>query len=264
MTLASPLTASPRPRIRDPLSPTRSPAWWMLVVIVLLLPLATAVKTASNSEVPGPLTLFSFGFLLPSALGPLLAALLYVAPFSGQVADGWLLYTRTRRSPRETLRRHALRSALIPAAVLTGGTLLLGVYAFVLGPFGLDGGRPGDAEVAMFTQLTAISTPLYVIVFALWQGLWAAVFSLMSFLILLLTGRRALALSLPLIGIFADNVAMEFSGNALLRAVSSIDPFSVVQAPIWTAAVPLLWWLAALAALAGLLRWRGQEIPVFR
>lgn len=250
--------------MRDPLAPTRSPRWWLLVALVAAAPTATALALASTSQLDGPLTIFSLGFLIPSTLGPLLAAMLYVLPFSGQVTDGWLLYTRTRRSPQATLRRHALLSAVIPFTVFAGGTLLLGVASFVLGPFGVDGGRPADAAAAMFTQLMSTSTALYVLVVALWQGMWAAIFSLMSLLVLLLTGRRALAFSLPLIGLWAENAALDTTDNALVRTVSSIDPFTVVQAPIWVAAVPLLWWLAALALLHGLFRRRLLESPALQ
>lgn len=255
---------APVKRIPDRITPTRSPAWWILVVAVFVAPTATALPLASNSVLDSPLTIFSLGFVIPSALGPLLAAMLYVVPFSGQVVDGWILYTCTRRSAQQTLRRHALLSAAIPFAVFAGGTALLGVMSFVVGPFGLDGGRPSDVHTAMFTQIMGLSTPLYVLVFALWQGLWAAIFSVISYLILLLTRHRALAFSLPLIALWVDNAALDLSDHALFRAVSSIDPFTVTQAPIWVAAVPLLWWLAGVGALYAILRRRGLDIPAFR
>lgn len=251
-------------RIPDTLSPGRSIVWCIFVFAIFVAPTATALPLASNSELDSPLTIFSLGFVLPSALGPLLAAMLYVVPFSGQVVDGWLAYTCTRRSGQRTLRRHALLSAGIPFVVFAGGTIVLGVMSFVLGPFGLDGGRASDAGAAMFTQIMAVNTPLYVLVFALWQGLWAAIFSVMSYLILLLTKRRALAFSVPLITLWLDNVALDLTDNALIRTVSSIDPFSVVQAPIWVAVIPLLWWFAALIALCAVLRSRGLEVPAFR
>lgn len=264
MTLRTISGAESQSRLPDPLAPSRSLVWWSFVVAVLVAPTATALPLASNSELDGPLTIFSLGFVLPSALGPLLAAMLYAAPFSGQVVDGWLPYTCTRRSAQHTLRRHALMSAGIPFAVFAGGTVLLGVMSFVLSPFGVDGGRSSDAGEAMFTQIMAVSTPLYVLVFALWQGLWAAIFSSMSYLILLLTRRRALAFSVPLIALWVDNAVLDLTDNALMRAVSSIDPFTVVQAPIWVAAVPLLWWLAALGALYAVLRLHGLENSALR
>lgn len=207
------------------------------------------------------MTLFSLSFEIQALVGPLLAVALFVVPVSEQFTNGWFLYARTRQGVRDRLSRIALSSAVVPAAVMAAATLLSALYAFVFGPFGVAVPGPGSSEYATFTQLTAFSGTLYVLVVALWQGVWAAVFSLVALGLLLLTGRRAIAFGVPLILYWVDNAVLGTSGMEVFRTVSSINPFTVTQSPIWTAAAPLLWWLGLLLVLAALLRHRRGDLP---
>lgn len=255
------LVAPARRRSRNQLSIVRGPLWWVLALVVTVAPTVTAAWTGAGSSLDSPMTLFSLSFEIQALIGPLLAVALYVVPVSEQFTNGWFLYTRTRQDMRKRLVRIALRSAVVPAGVLAAATLLCALYAFGFGPFGMAVPGPSSSEYATFTQITAASGVLYVIVIALWQGLWAAVFSLVALGLLLLSARRAVAFGIPLVLYWIDNAVLGTSGLEVFRSVSSINPFTVTQSPIWTAAVPLLWWVGILVVLVVLLRHRRGDVP---
>lgn len=241
----------------------RQPLWWALVLAVVVAPAIVAARMGAGSILDSSMTLFSLGFEIQALIGPLLAVALYVVPISEQFTHGWFLYARTRQSLRERLLRLALSSAAIPAAVMTAATLLTALYAFAVGPLGVAVPGPDSSDYATFTQITAVSGVLYVIVVALWQGLWAAIFSLVGLGLLLLTGRRAVAFAIPLVLYWVDNAVVSASDQAIFRTVSSLNPFTVTQAPIWTAAVPMLWWVGILVVLFALLRCRRGDVSSF-
>ncbi|WP_157773310.1 hypothetical protein [Brachybacterium vulturis] len=242
------------------LSIARRPMWWGLVLAVVVAPTLVAASMGAGSILDSPMTLFSLSFEIQALIGPLLVVALYVVPISEQFTNGWFLYTRTRQDLRHRLLALTLHSTAIPAAVMMAATLLSALYAFGFGPFGVALPGPSSSDYATFTQLTAASGILYVAVVVMWQGLWAAIFSLVAFGLLLLTGRRAVAFAIPLVLYWVDNAVIGAAGQASFRSVSSINPFTVTQSPIWTAAVPLLWWVGILVMLAALLHHRRGEV----
>lgn len=143
-------------------------------------------------------------------------------------------------------------------------TLLAACFAFAVGPFGLAVPGAEVSDYATFTQITATSGVLYILVVAAWQGVWAAVFSVVALGLLLLTGRRAIAFAMPLVLYWVDNVVAGVSGLESFRTVSSINPFTVTQAPIWTALVPLLWWGGLVVVLAALVRYRRGDLAALQ
>lgn len=258
---AAKLAPPARRRYSHRLSLLRRPTWWALVVVVIVAPTIVAERMGASSILDSPMSLFSLSFEIQALIGPLVAVALFVVPVSEEFTNGWLLYTRTRQDLRERLLRLVLRSATVPAAVMTAATLLSALYAFAFGPFGAAVPGASSSDYATFTQITAVSGVLYVVVVALWQGLWAAVFSLVALGLLLLTGRRAFAFAIPLVLYWADNAVLGTSGLEVFRSVSSVNPFTVMQSPIWTAAVPLSWWVGILAMLAVLIRHRRGDLP---
>jgi hypothetical protein len=236
---------------------------WLTAVLVAAMLLAPSLYATSISDtfaLYGPTdfyTLILEGLALP-LIFPLLAAALYVAPFSTQLSNRYLVYTRTRADIRRTLVSKAGANATLAFVVFFGTAFVPFIWAYLLEPaFGLvtyrtEGLDPEAAALTAttFSQLLAYGTWVYGVGFSLWLGLNGALYATIGFFLLFFIANRFVAISVPFVAVIVVGFFM-----AVLQvpqfAPGSVMPFNLIQFPIWVPFVPFTV-LAALAATAAL------------
>lgn len=244
--------------IRAELVSTSSWLTGLLVVAMLVVPSLYATKISDAYALYGPTdfyTLILEGFALP-LIFPLLAVALYVAPFSTQLSNRYLVYTRTRADIGRTLVSKACANATLAFVVFFLTGFVPFVWAYLLEPaFGLityytDTLNPAASaqDATTFSQLLAYGPWVYGLGFSVWLGLNGALYATIGFLLLFFIPNRFLAMSVPFVAVNVVGFVM-----AVLQvpqfAPGSVMPFNLIQFPIWVPFVPFTV-LAALAAAA--------------
>jgi hypothetical protein len=246
--------------------------WWVFAAGVVAFPAVAGLARRQSVSLQVPMDLFELGFELPAVVFPLLAVGICVVAFSSEVAHGWIVYVRTRAGLGRFLAARAVGVAVATFAVFFLAVALWGAVAFGVGPaagWAPDGSLPALSEAdaalatqqaATFTRVAAAGAGVYVAVYAIWVGLWGALFALIAFLVLLLTGNRLLAFVAPVGLYWVENIVLANLGLEVFRSVSAVFPFSIEQQPVATALVPLAVWLALAGVLAGDLVRRRLEV----
>jgi hypothetical protein len=259
--------------IRNELKTFLQPTWVAFAIVIIAFPTVAGLIQQPSVQIQAPMELFELGFEILALIFPLLAVGLYVIAFSSETANRWIVYVRARTSLRRYLALKLCTNALVSFSVFFVAVAVWGLVAFGIAPrvgwapngLGpeLSGHQILDLTVheATFSQVAAAGTWLYVLVYAAWVGLWAAAFSSVALLLLLLTNNRLLAFAAPLVLYWVDNVVLANLGLESLRAVTSAFPFAIRQQPIASAIVPLLVWAIFSATLARVLAVRRLEVP---
>ena len=193
---------------------------------------------------------------------PVLVVAVYLLGFTERLRQRWIFYARPRVSIRRYLAHEALKNAAIAFAVFFAFALASGVVVFYIIPatgvtfdtIGPGTVFPSDAEFARLTELTAVSPLLYVIVYAAWQGLNAAVWATFGFAAVLLIRNRLVALATPFLLFIALAVLMGMAPSVFAQNAPWLlwFLFSIAQVSM----VPSVIILGILAAAAvGLVAW---------
>ncbi|WDM23111.1 hypothetical protein [Paenibacillus polymyxa] len=199
----------------------------------------------------------------PDITFPLLAVLVYVAAFSEEVQNRFLVYTRMRRSLKETLHIKLIANIILSFSFFFSLIFITYIFVYYIDPYivktvfepssyGLTRDTI-DADAYSrhtFTQLLQYGSFVYGTVYALWVGLNGALYAAIAFYLVLIIHNRFLALSLP----YITYIVASFTLNALnlrdFRPTHTIFPFGYVQSPLWTVCIPFVILLVILAVLA--------------
>lgn len=233
----------------------------IVTVALLVLPVATGVISAKNTVVTAPTELYGLGFTLEQLFLPALASAVAAAYVLPLIQDRHIVNMRTRVDIVAQCRKLCIVSAAVAGALCAGAAALWGITAFYVDPvlgissnFGQGYTPGGDPGAYTFAQLISISPAVFLVVHSIWMGLWAAGYAGATALLLLLLPQSLLALSLPLIVYWVDNIVLANLGVEEFRVATAIFPFTLAQLPLWTTVVPLMVWGAVLIVL-----WRVLE-----
>jgi hypothetical protein len=232
----------------------------LLVMAMLVLPVVFGTNISDTYALYGPTdfyTLIMEGLALP-LIFPLLAVALYVAPFSTQLSNRYLVYTRTRADIRRTLVSKACANATLTFVVFFLTGFMPFVWAYLLEPalglitYNTEALDPAASaqNLTTFSQLLAYGPWAYGLGFSVWLGLNGALYATIGFLLLFFIPNRFVAMSVPFLAVNIVGFVM-----AVLQvpqfAPGSVIPFNLIQFPIWVPFVPFAV-LAAMAAAAAL------------
>ncbi|ASA24742.1 hypothetical protein B9T62_30685 [Paenibacillus donghaensis] len=224
---------------------------WMLTTIALI---SFAVYRSRAWDFRDSLEYFTF--ILNGALPitfPIIAVLVYVASFSEEVNNRFLVYTRMRRSIMGTVYIKLTANIILTCLFFFSLTFISFLFAYYIEPhlgianydpagFGLtkDNIAADTYTRYTFTQLLRYGTFTYSILYSLWIAINASLYSAISFFLVLLIRNRFLALSLPYIGYIIAGLTISSMGSYAYRPSYVLFPFDYIQSPIWTAFVPFL------------------------
>lgn len=214
------LTQRSQPVLRD-----FAPA---LVAVVALVAIAVTVAlTVNTMSFYYPLGEFSYvmGWTgLPLAY-PLIAVVVFVLPFSQQIQQRHIFYTRVRTSIRRRLAIAALVNAIVAFVVFFLFVFLTFCFVFYIQPaMGLShfdsftpGSFPEDFQLARMTELLRISPLIYGLSYAAWCGANAAVWASVGFVAILTVRNRFLALAFPMILFIILGFALAILGGVFAQ-----------------------------------------------
>lgn len=224
---------------------------WLLTITVII---SFAVYRSYNYQLRDWLDYFTFTIdgVLPITF-PIIAVLVFVASFSEEVKNRFLTYTRTRRPIMETVYIKLTANLILTCLFFFMLILIAFLFAYYIEPalgiakYAPEGyGLTTDTVVAdtytrhTFTQLLRYGTFTYGILYSLWVGINAALYSAVSFFLVLLLKNRFMALTLPYIFYLIMSFTLSALGIENYRPNFVIFPFDRVQNPIWTAFVPFV------------------------
>lgn len=228
------------------------------LAVAAFLPSMVGYFQSGSYALPFPVALYGLIMRIsPMVLAfALLAAVPYVLPFTAQLKDRFLVYTRTRQSLRAVVVNRYL--ACVTVTFVTFFTVGLVPFLVALIPGTVyrpevDGLRTAEdvaeaqAAYATFSELTRISSWLYVLVFSLWLATNAAVYASLALSSCLLLNNRLAGLTLPWVLTVLVSFACAFLGLERFSP-DTILPFNVTQLPAWQPFVPFA--VASLLAAA--------------
>ncbi|ETT56618.1 hypothetical protein C162_00328 [Paenibacillus sp. FSL R7-269] len=248
--------------------------FWIAITAALI---SFAVYRSHNYQLRDSLEYFSF--ILNGALPitfPILAVLVYVASFSGEVNHRFLVYTRMRRPIIETIYIKLTANIILTCLFFFSLIFISFLFAYYIEPylgiadydpegFGLtkDNITVDTYTRYTFTQLLEYGTFTYSILYSLWVGINAALYSAISFFLVLIIKNRFLALSLPFIGYIIVIFTLIALDLEIYRLSYVIFPFDRIQSPIWTAFVPFLVLVVILFCLMIYVRRNTSKVDSF-
>lgn len=184
---------------------------------------------------------------------PLLAVLIFPAPFSTRLVDRFIFYTRTRISIESYLVRVACANGLLTFSVFFLMVIVTFLSAFYLAPaagvrFDLSSApieqlRSSQDNAFTFSQLLSIGNGVFALVYATWVGLFGAIIATVGLIATLLIPQRVVALALPTIIYFLENFGLAVVGLEVFRSVTSVFPFALEQQAIATTIPALIEWV---------------------
>lgn len=197
----------------------------------------------------------TFTFLFEGVLiviFPLLATLIYLPSFSAELKNRFLVYTRLRIPVEKLLFIKFMANSVLTFAVFFIFVLFMFLLSYYIFPsvgwvqFDLEVYGLTESTIIedrytrhTFTQLLEYGLYAYVLFYAFWVGINAAVYSSIGFLLLLLIPNKFVALSIPW-GIYIIGSFLLVDGLRPFRLADTIFPYMYTQQPIWTAFVPFL------------------------
>ncbi|WP_438350490.1 ABC transporter permease [Paenibacillus sp. FA6] len=224
---------------------------WIFTTVALI---SVAVYRSQGYQLRDSQDYFTFTLngVLPITF-PIIAVLVYATSFSGEVSNRYLTYTRMRRPIMETLYIKLTANIVLTCLFFFMLIFIPFLFAYYIEPhlgiakydpegFGLtkDNIAADTYTRHTFTQLLQYGTFTYSILYSLWVGMNAALYSAISLVLVLLIRNRFLALTLPFIIYLIGSFTLSAWGIEDYRPNYVIFPFDRVQNPIWTAFVPFL------------------------
>ncbi len=243
--------------------PALSWQFFLLVAAVLILPSAYTTAISSDYALFGEADVFTL--IMSSGIAlvfPLLAVSIYALPFSNELSQRYIFYTRTRSDIGRYIANKLLANAAMAAVFFFFVAFIPFLWAFfvdpalgLIGPYrstvvGLSPSEMGDYATTLhtFSQLLSAGPWAYGIGYSLWLALNGALYATIGLLLLFVVPNRFVALSLPFLGYHILNFATAVAGIPQYSP-ASVFPFNVVQFPIWVPFMPF----GILLALTGLL-----------
>lgn len=235
----------------------------LLSILMTAALLSFAVYRSQNYTLRDWLDYFTFTLDggLPITF-PIVAVLVFVASFSGEVKNRFLTYTRMRRPILETVCIKLTANVILTFSFFFVLIFISFLFAYYVEPhlgiakYEPEGyGLTKDTIVAdtytrrTFTQLLQYGVFTYSLLYSFWVGINAALYSAIGFYLVLLMRNRFLALTLPYIVYLIVSFTLSALGMETYRLNYVIFPFDHAQNSIWTAFVPFLILVAVLVSL---------------
>lgn len=169
---------------------------------------------------------------------PLLCCLVYLPTVAREIDHQFILYARTRVSLRDYLLAKGFVNALIVFTVFFGTIFVWMMFLrFVEPSLHWITYEHGPESLTTFTQ--AFRTDgIYMLVYAIWIGLNAALYATIAYLLLILSGNLLLAVGLPFLFYHLLNFAAGLFSAPQFSPISTIFPFNIIAMPLWTVLVP--------------------------
>jgi hypothetical protein len=232
----------------------------VLIAALLVLPSLYGTVISGGYALTGPADFFTLilGGVLP-LIFPLLAVAVYAVPFSHQLSNRYLVYTRTRIDIRRNLAAKAMTNLILAFVVFFLVAFVPFLWAFVLEPslgvvdeyrqslFGPDGLPASPSANSTFSQLLTIGPWAYGIGYSLVLGLNGAIYASLGFLLLFLIPNRFVAIALPFVGYNIVTFVLAVLGIPQFSP-AMVFPFNLIQFPMWAPFVPFT--VLAVLALA--------------
>ncbi|MBW7453168.1 hypothetical protein ACFOLF_16410 [Paenibacillus sepulcri] len=240
-----------------------TPMFLFFSILVTIALISFAVYRSQNYQLRDSLNYFTF--ILDGGLPitfPIIAILVFVASFSGEVKNRFLTYSRMRRPIMDTVYIKLTANIILTCLFFFILIFVSFLFAYYIEPhlgvaeydpegYGLtkDNIKADTYTRHTFTQLLKYGTFTYGILYSLWVGINAAVYSSIGFFLVLIMKNRFLALTLPYIVYLIVSFTLASLGIETYRPNYVIFPFDYLQNPIWTAFVPFfvltvgLFWL---------------------
>jgi len=241
---------------------TSALSWKVLLFVAALLVLPSLYGTVISDgyALSGPVDFFTLimGGVLP-LIFPLLAVAVYAVPFSNQLSNRYLVYTRTRIDIRRNLAAKALANLILAFIVFFLVAFLPFLWAFFIEPslgvidqyrqsmVGPDGSAVSPSIGNTFSQLLAIGPWAYGVGYSMVLGLNGSIYASLGFVLLFLISNRFVAIAIPFVGY---NIANFVFGVLAIPQFSPaiVFPFNLIQFPMWVPFVPFT--ILAFVALA--------------
>jgi hypothetical protein len=247
-----------------------------LTTALLVLPSLYGMSASDGYALSGPADLFALilGGALPLVF-PLLAAAVYAVPFSNQLSNRFLLYTRPRIDIRRNLAAKALANLVLAFGVFFLVAFVPFLWAFFIepslglaGPYRLTtaGLTPSELEaypstVHTFSQLLAVGPWAYGVGYSLVLGLNGAIYASLGFLLLFLVPNRFVAIAIPFVGYNILNFGFAVLGIPQFSPAMAF-PFNLIQFPLWVPFVPFMVLTVITVALAAYIHRSTHRLDV--
>ncbi|MBY9080501.1 ABC transporter permease [Paenibacillus sp. HN-1] len=231
-----------------------TPLFLFLWILTTAAVISLATFRSQNYILRDSLEFFTFTIntVLPIVF-PILAVLVYTVSFSEEVQNRHLTYTRMRRPIMETLYIKLNANILLTGVFFFLLVFISFLFAYYIEPsldiaqykperFGLTKENIAADTYSRytFTQLLRYGSITYGILYSLWVGMNAALYSVFGFLLVLFMKNRFLAVSFPFIVYLVVSFTLAALGLEKYRPNNAIFPFDRIQSSIWTAFVPFL------------------------
>lgn len=226
----------------------------VLAVLMVVVPLAYGLQSASHKGYPSQIAVFSRILITPFMfLFPLMAALLGSRRMYSEVGHRYSSLLGSRTGMRRYLVGRLVRSAALPFFCFFVYAALAFVIAYFVWPelgnpgvdssnYGMTSAQADRAEVAdtSYSQLLQVGPLVYGVGYAAWIGVSAAVYSVAAVLCLVIMKNRLAAIAVPSALYLAQSVIMIALVGPQSTVVYSVFPFGLTQLPVLIAAAPQL------------------------
>ncbi len=222
----------------------------VFVAALLVLPSLFGTVISDGYALSGSADFFTLVMagVLP-LIFPLLAVAVYAVPFSDQLSNRYLVYTRIRIDIRRNLATKALANLILAFIVFFLVAFIPFLWAFFIEPslgvineYHQSRVSPGVVAVSpstinTFSQLLAIGPWAYGVGYSLVLGLNGAIYASLGFLLLFLIPNRFVAIAIPFVGYNIFNFV--FGVLAIPQfSPAIVFPFNLTQFPMWVPFVP--------------------------
>lgn len=227
---------------------------FLIIVALILGPIFYNLYRVDQYSLINALDFFSFNIsvFLPF-LFPLLVVLIYAQPFSSELSNNYIMYTRIRIDFKKYIFIKLLSNNILVFIGFFSVVFIIFVYSFFIEPYlGLVHYEPEnlnltvqelltyDINMFTFTQLIKTSTLMYGLIYSGWVGLNAMLYSSMAMIATLLFRNVFVALSIPFLFYHISSFVVAVLGFPEFLFDASIFPFNIDQQPIKIAFVPFL------------------------
>jgi len=219
---------------------------FLYLSIILLIPCIQFALVYDSYQFFTPEEVFEESVsILPAMLFPVLAILVYIPSFISEYKNNFLTYTRTRVHLKDYLMAKGIVNALLSGVVLFLMIFITYLFVRFIEPLvGLVQYTPISESTIepsnTFSFLIGYSPLLYALIYALWVGLNAALYSTLAYFLILSINNIFVAISIPFVGYHVFNFVTGILQMPQFSPLSTIFPFNITAQPIWTIFIPFL------------------------
>ena len=187
---------------------------------------------------------------------PLIVVIVYLVPFSNEITNNYLFYTRLRINVQRYLTIKFAANSIIVFVIMFSFIFIPFLFSFYIEPlFGIVNYEPETSglstpelikntyERLTFSQLLEYGSFTYGFLYSIWVGLNGVIYATIGFFALLLVKNKFLALSIPFLLYHLGSFIIAVADFPFLLLDASIFPYNTVQYPILIVFIPFLFLL---------------------